>query len=85
MKSPFPGMDPYLEAPGFWGDFHHTFISSWREAIADALPESAVDAFADTSPETSTDPPSETSEASPGAEPDAGPDGPSETADGPVD
>ncbi|HUY31723.1 MAG TPA: DUF4058 family protein [Pirellulales bacterium] len=39
MNSPFPGMDPYLEDPAFWSDFHHTFIGCWREAIADVLPE----------------------------------------------
>ena len=33
MPSPFPGMDPYLEAPGFWPDFHHTFITTIRSAI----------------------------------------------------
>lgn len=38
MKSPFPGMDPYLEHPGYWSDFHATFVNYWREAIADALP-----------------------------------------------
>jgi hypothetical protein len=38
MPSPFPGMDPYLEDPAFWADFHHTFIGCWREAIAKALP-----------------------------------------------
>ncbi len=35
MNSSFPGMDPYLEDPAFWSDFHHTFLGSWREAIAD--------------------------------------------------
>jgi hypothetical protein len=39
MNSPFPGMDPYLEHPVFWRDFHLTFIGCWREAIADVLPE----------------------------------------------
>ena len=39
MHSPFPGMDPYLEDPAFWADFHTTFIVSWREAIAAQLPE----------------------------------------------
>ena len=39
MNSPFPGMDPYLEDPAFWPDFHLTFIGCWREAIADVLPE----------------------------------------------
>ena len=26
MRSPFPGMDPYLEQ--FWGDVHHTMITA---------------------------------------------------------
>jgi hypothetical protein len=32
-------MDPYLEDPAFWPDFHFTFIGCWREAIAEVLPE----------------------------------------------
>src|SRR6266568_2636489 len=39
MASPFPGMDPYIEDPAFWRDFHQTFIGCWREAIASALPD----------------------------------------------
>lgn len=39
MPSPFPGMDPYLEQSGAWGDFHHEFISCLRAAIASRLPE----------------------------------------------
>ncbi len=39
MRSPFPGMDPYLEDPAFWRDFHQTFVGCWREAIADQLPD----------------------------------------------
>jgi hypothetical protein len=31
-------MDPFLEGPGHWSDFHFTFINYWREAIADQLP-----------------------------------------------
>jgi hypothetical protein len=38
MKSPFPGMDPYIEGC-CWGDFHAEFISSWRSAIMDQLPD----------------------------------------------
>lgn len=38
MPSPFPGMDPYLESPTHWSDLHPTFIQTWREAIADRLP-----------------------------------------------
>ena len=40
MPSPFPGMDPYLEDPAFWADFHHRFVDCWCEAIADILPGS---------------------------------------------
>ncbi len=38
MASPFPGMDPYLEDPAFWRDFHHRFIDCWCESVAKALP-----------------------------------------------
>jgi hypothetical protein len=31
-------MDPFLEHPAYWLDFHSRFINSWCEAIADALP-----------------------------------------------
>lgn len=34
MPSPFPGMNPYLEHPGVWVDFHHTYLTFIREAIA---------------------------------------------------
>jgi len=39
MPSPFPGMDPYLEDPAFWSDFHARFITYWSDALADVLPE----------------------------------------------
>ena len=38
MPSPFPGIDPFLEDPAYWSDFHARFINYWGEAIADALP-----------------------------------------------
>lgn len=38
MASPFPGMDPFLEHPAYWLDFHSRFINYWCEAIADVLP-----------------------------------------------
>jgi len=31
MKSPFPGMDPYIEACGLWGDFHTHLIEKIYE------------------------------------------------------
>ena len=39
MKCPFPGMDPYLEDPAYWQDFHHRFNTYWRDAIAESLPD----------------------------------------------
>lgn len=39
MRSPFPGMDPYLESPAHWPDFHDRFINTLCEAIADTLPD----------------------------------------------
>jgi hypothetical protein len=42
MKSPFPGMDPFIEACGLWGDFHVRLIANVHDALADALPERYV-------------------------------------------
>jgi hypothetical protein len=39
MKSPFPGMDPYIEACGLWEDFHSNLIQKISERLADATPE----------------------------------------------
>src|SRR5437762_232830 len=39
MPSPFPGMDPYLEHPGWWPDFHATFITNLCYAIRRLLPK----------------------------------------------
>ena len=36
MKSPFPGMDPYLE--GHWGDLHHRLIQYAGDALQPGLP-----------------------------------------------
>lgn len=38
MPSPFPGMDPYLEAPDVWPDFHHTLATAMRAELNAALP-----------------------------------------------
>ena len=38
MPSPFPGMDPYLESPAFWPDFHGTLVTAIRAAITRELP-----------------------------------------------
>src|SRR6266498_5350153 len=42
MGSPFPGVDPFLEGQGVWADFHHTFISTWRELVMRKLPSNYV-------------------------------------------
>ena len=36
MKSPFPGMDPYLEE--HWRDVHHSFLTYARDEMQDRLP-----------------------------------------------
>ncbi len=33
MQSPFPGMDPYLEAPSLWPDVHHGLISEIQAVL----------------------------------------------------
>jgi len=42
MKSPFPGMDPYIEARGLWGDFHDSLIADIKRALSAILPERYV-------------------------------------------
>jgi hypothetical protein len=39
MPSAFPGMDPYLERPGVWEDFHGDFIYSLRETLLRVMPQ----------------------------------------------
>ena len=34
MRSPFPGMDPYLEHPALWPDVHNSLIAAIRDALA---------------------------------------------------
>lgn len=42
MPSPFPGMDPYLEDPVIWSDFHGTLLVSIRAELNKLLPEGYV-------------------------------------------
>ena len=37
MPSPFPGMNPYLEHPKTWKDFHETFIPQARTALMEKV------------------------------------------------
>lgn len=39
MPSPFPGMDPYLEHPDIFPDFHDSFVTYLRESLLPQLPE----------------------------------------------
>jgi len=38
MPSPFPGMDPYLEAPDIWPDFHDALAAAIRDQLNRTLP-----------------------------------------------
>lgn len=42
MRSPLPGMDPYIEFCGLWGDFHRQIIGEIQRALAAALPDRYV-------------------------------------------
>lgn len=37
-RSPFPGMDPFIEARGLWRDFHDKLIGDLERTLADLLP-----------------------------------------------
>lgn len=37
MRSPFPGMDPYLEHPALWPDVHDSLIAAIRDALTPVL------------------------------------------------
>jgi hypothetical protein len=38
MPSPFPGMDPYLEAPDIWPDFHDALAGEISSELNRTLP-----------------------------------------------
>ena len=38
MPSPFPGMDPYLEHPGYWRGFHGRMMYAIADQLLDRLP-----------------------------------------------
>jgi hypothetical protein len=38
MKSPFPGLDPYIESCGLWEGYHNRLIHKIDEALAQVLP-----------------------------------------------
>jgi len=42
MPSPFPGMDPYIEVSGLWGDFHGSMVVAIRDELNLRLPPGYV-------------------------------------------
>ena len=42
MKSPFPGMDPFIEGCGLWEDFHGHLIEKIFETLAVTVPAKYV-------------------------------------------
>jgi hypothetical protein len=42
MKSPFPGLDPYIEVCGLWEGFHNRLIHKIDEALAQILPQGYI-------------------------------------------
>jgi hypothetical protein len=47
MTSPFPGMDPFIEARQLWGDFHDNLIVDIQRAIQRQLPQRYVARISD--------------------------------------
>ncbi len=39
MKSPFPGMDPFIEGCGLWGDFHDALIHGIKISLRQLVPK----------------------------------------------
>lgn len=42
MANPFPGMNPFLEDPVFWEEFHYLLIAESLYHLADRLPQSYI-------------------------------------------
>ena len=45
MPGPFPGMDPYLEAPHYWQEFHDRLVFHLGSVLQEVLPPNYVAAF----------------------------------------
>ena len=42
MRSPFPGMDPYIESFGLWEDFHSKLIGEMERSLSSLVPDRYV-------------------------------------------
>ena len=69
-RSPFPGMDPFIEASGHWSDFHDKLIGDTERTLAASLPARYVVRIAERSYIDYVDPVSEIRTGS--FEPDVG-------------
>jgi hypothetical protein len=49
MRSPFPGMDPCIEACGLWEDFHDELIGEIKTALVRSVPDHYVVRFGERS------------------------------------
>lgn len=45
MRSPFPGMDPFIEDYNLWEDFHRRLVAAFEVAVTDKLPQRYVARF----------------------------------------
>ena len=42
MRSPFPGMDPFIECFGLWEDFHSKLIGEMERSLSSLVPDRYV-------------------------------------------
>ena len=42
MRSPFPGMDPFIECFGLWEDFHTKLIGEMERSLSSLVPDRYV-------------------------------------------
>ena len=42
MRSPFPGMDPFIESCGLWEDFHSKVIGELERSLSSLVPDRYV-------------------------------------------
>ena len=42
MRSPFPGMDPFIESFGLWEDFHSKLIGEMERTLSSVVPDRYV-------------------------------------------
>ena len=43
MRSPFPGMDPFIEAQGLWEDYHNKLMGDMERMMGDRNSSGAIE------------------------------------------